>query len=461
MTADEPTPTPGTPFGIRFTGPLLLGSTLNPINSSMITTGLVGIGVDFDASPGTTTTLISVLYLSSAAMQPTMGRLAILFGPRRVFLAGLVILAIAGVAGAAAPAFGFLVLSRALIGIGTAAAYPTAMELVRRRAESAGTGVPSQLLGSLSIAAQVTVVLGLPIGGVLTGVLGWRALFLINVPLAVISLVLTLTGVPQDEPRGPRSGSLLVAVDALGIALFASSIIALLVFLSDLTAPAWWLMSVSILLGGALVIREQRAAMPLINTRVLSRNRGLLRTYLRQTLVALGNYTALFGVSQWMEGAASYTPSQVGLLLVPLSIVSIVVARLVSVRGWIRGPLILTGASMLATGAVMLTITHTSPTLLLVGMSMLFGIANGLSGFANQALLYIQSPADEVAVTAGLSRTFMYLGAIFSASLINLTFGHAITDAGFHSVAIVILAIGTAVVVMTVTDRGIPPQANS
>ncbi|HEX3679265.1 MAG TPA: MFS transporter, partial [Galbitalea sp.] len=170
------------PFGWRFTTPLLLGSTLNPINSSMLATGLLGIGLDFHLGPGPSASLISVLYLCSAIAQPTMGKLATLFGPRRVFQAGILILLVAGIIGTLAPAFGFLLLSRALIGIGTSAAYPTAMALVRKRADSVGMGVPSRVLGNFSIAAQVTVVIGLPLGGLLTGIWGWRALFFINVP---------------------------------------------------------------------------------------------------------------------------------------------------------------------------------------------------------------------------------------------------------------------------------------
>jgi MFS family permease len=77
----------------------------------MIATGLVGIGLDFHKGPGTTASLISVLYLCSAVMQPTMGKLATIFGARRIFLTGVTILLIAGITGAAAPAFGFLLLA--------------------------------------------------------------------------------------------------------------------------------------------------------------------------------------------------------------------------------------------------------------------------------------------------------------------------------------------------------------
>ena len=454
--------TAGPPFGWRFTAPLLLGSTLNPINSSLIATGLVGIGVDFDQGPGATASLISVLYLCSAVMQPTMGKLSTLFGPRRIFLTGILILLIAGIIGTAAPAFGVLLLSRALIGIGTSAAYPTAMALVRTRADSLGTGVPSRVLGNFSIAAQITVVFGLPLGGVLAGAFGWRALFFVNIPLALITLVFTLTGVAKDGPvRREGRERWLTAIDLPGIVLFAGATVSLLVFLSSLKRPTWWLLPVIVGLVVALVLTERRASRPLIDVRMLATNRPLVRTYLRQLLVALGIYAALYGCSQWMEQSAHLSASAVGLILLPLSGLSIVIARVVSGRGWVRGPLVLAGVALVLTAAVMLLITHRSSVMVLIGMSLLFGITNGFSGFANQAALYVQTPAEGIAVASGLYRTATYIGAIFSSSLIGITFGPAATDAGFHVLAWVIGGLGIVVVLLAGLDRSIPAVTSS
>jgi MFS family permease len=93
-------------------------------------------------------------------------------------------------------------------------------------------------------------------------------------------------------------------------------------------------------------------------------------------------------------------------------------------------------------------------------MTLLFGFANGFASFANQATLYSQAPAEEIAVASGLYRTFSYVGAIFSSSLIGLTFGTAATDAGFHELGWVLAAIAVAVVLLTVFDRRIPLVAN-
>ena len=461
MTAKLTQAVPRQPFGWRFTAPLLLGSTLNPINTSMLATALVGIGVDFGVGPGTTASLVSVLYLFSAVAQPTMGKLSTVFGPRRIFLTGVGILLVGGVVGTAAPTFDFLLVSRALIGIGTAACYPTAMSLVRQRADRLGTGVPSRVLGNFSIAGQVTAVIGLPLGGILAGSFGWRALFAVNIPLALISIVLTMVGVAKDEPIARRGvGRLLAAIDIPGIVLFAGTITSVLVLLSDLGSPPWWLIAVAVLLGVSLVLWERHAPSPLIDVRLLGRRQRLQRTYLRQILISLGTYVILYGASQWMEQSRGLSASVVGLVLIPLSVLSIIVARFVSDRGWVRWPLILSGAALTLAAIVMLFITAQSSIFVLIAMTLLVGLTNGLGGFANQAALYIQSPAGEIAVGAGLLRTSTNLAAIFSSSIIGLSFGAVATDGGLHTLAWVLLGIGVVMVVLTALDSGIPRRAN-
>jgi hypothetical protein len=97
-----------------------------------------------------------------------------------------------------------------------------------------------------------------------------------------------------------------------------------------------------------------------------------------------------------------------------------------------------------------------SSVLVLVGMSVLFGLSNGLSSFANQTALYTQAPADTIATASGLYRTAGYVGAIFSSSIIALSFGARVSDGGFHLLAAVVLAIGVGSLLLTGLDRRIP-----
>src|SRR3984885_8069487 len=192
--------TPGeSPFSWRFTTPLFIGSALNPVNSSLIATALLPIAHGLGVPLGQTAALVTALYLASAIAQPTAGKAAEVFGPRRVFIAGIIGVAIGGLVGGFAQDLLTLLVSRVLIGLGTSCASPTAMLLIRRRAREAGLEKPpGGVLGGLQIAGIATASLGLPLGGVLVGAVGWRAVFFVNVPVTLIALAATLAWVSPD-----------------------------------------------------------------------------------------------------------------------------------------------------------------------------------------------------------------------------------------------------------------------
>src|SRR3984957_6075918 len=108
-------------FGPRFVTPLFMGSALNPINSSVIATALVSIASAMGVPVGRTSILVSSLYLTSAVAQPTCGRLSEEFGPRRVFLGGILVVLLGGIVGGLGQSLTVLVIARVLIGLGTSA----------------------------------------------------------------------------------------------------------------------------------------------------------------------------------------------------------------------------------------------------------------------------------------------------------------------------------------------------
>jgi len=448
-------------FGWRFTLPLLLASTLNPINSSMLATGLIAISHDFGIGPGRAAALVSVLYLCSAIMQPTIGKLGTVFGQRRVFLTGLAVVLAGGVVGTVAPTFEWLLVARALLGVGTSAAFPTSMALVRRRADQAGIAAPTRTIGAFSIASQVSVVLGLPLGGILVTAFGWRSLLAVNLPLALAAFLAVLRWVEPDRPRAHRPGKeVLAGMDLPGIALFAAAVLSLLGFLGNLSQPSWWLLAAAVLLVALLIAWERRVAAPLLDVRLLASRPALSRTYLRQLVIGLAVYTAMYGLSQWMGEAAGLAAAAVGVIMIPLSAVSIVAARVISTRGWVRLPLRLGALAVVGAGGGLMLVHAQLPGLVavLVGLSCLFGLANGLSNVAVQTALYLQSPAEQIGTTSGLLRTFSYIGAIFSSSLIALTFGDQATDAGLHLQAATVAGLGIILVLLSF-DRGLPLAA--
>ncbi len=443
-------------FSWRFVTPLYMGSALNPINSTAIATALVAIAAAMGMPVGRTAILVSVLYLTCTVAQPTAGKLAEEFGPRRVYLAGIVVLLIGGIVGGLGQNLGTLVVARILIGIGTSAGYPSAMVLIRRRAAAAGLREPpGNVLGGLAIAGQVTVAIGPTVGGLLIGWFDWRAAFLINVPIALIALALAIFWLPKDEPIATGSGvrDVLARIDLIGIVGFGAAMTALLVFLLSLPEPDWIALGVSVVCGAALVTWELRAGRPFIDVRLLASNGALTRTYLRSSLTLVGVYVILYGLTQWIEAARGLSADEAGLLLIPMGAIAAVISRPISRRNLVRGPLIVSAVFLLLGALATLFLTHTSPIIVIIGVTVLFGVATGATSVANQTALYRQAPADVLGTASGLLRTFSYVGSIAAATITGIAFRSRVSDGGLHAMSYILLGVGLAVLVLTVFDR--------
>ncbi|WP_239012660.1 MFS transporter [Streptomyces sioyaensis] len=451
----------GRAFGARLMTPLLLGSLLNPINSTMIATALVAIGQDFHVGAADTAWLISAMYLASAVGQPSLGRLADRIGPRRVFVAGALTVCAAGVLGALAPTFALLIVSRVVLGIGTAAAYPAAMAVLRAESRRTGHPTPRRVLGRLSLAALGSAAVGPTLGGLLAATAGWRAVFAVNVPLALLALLGALLWLPADrkDARPAHEGTASASLDPLGIALFAAALTCAMVFLLHLEAPQWLLLAPAGVLAGALVWWQLRHPAPFIDLRMLARNGALARTYLRHGLTYLVIYCVLYGFSQWLEQVHGASSFQAGLIMLPMSLAAAVCSLMGARTKGIRAPLTVAAACLALGSGVFLLLQGASPLVALLCAGALFGIPQGLSSTGNQAAVYAQAPADGVGAAAGLQRTAQYLGAITASSLIGLLYEQRASDSGLHEIALIGVVLGLLLLTLTLADRSLRPGA--
>jgi MFS family permease len=448
---------PGTkPFSWRFTTPLFIGSALNPINSSLIATALVPIAAGVHVSVGQTAALVTALYLASAIAQPTAGKAAEVFGPRRVFLAGILLVFLGGVIGGVAQDLLTLLVSRALIGLGTSCAYPTAMLLIRRRAQHAGMDKPpGGVLGGLQIAGIATASLGLPIGGVLVDALGWRAVFFVNVPVALIAATAALLWIPRDAaPEGSRRPREVASrIDAIGIAGFAIAMTTLLMFLFSLPAPNWVVLGVAVLAWVALVAWELRARSPFFDVRLLASNLALTRTYLRFALVLLCVYVVLYGVTQWLEAGRGFSAIATGLLLLPMTAISGVIIAPISRRNLVRGPVIAAAIACLAGSVGVLFLGSSTSVIWIIAITLAFGVAMGTAASGNQIALYTQAPADQIGTASGLLRTFGYVGSIASSAITGIVFHAGVSDHGLHIIGWIMVGVSAILVLVSLADR--------
>lgn len=411
-------------FDRRLVPPMMLGSVLNPINSTVIAVALVPIGAAFGAPPSQTAWLVSALYLATALGQPIVGRLIDLFGPRRLFLVSTSLVGVAGVIGTLAPTLGVLIAARVLLGFGTCAGYPAAMALLRSEAKRTGQDSPAGVLTTLAVANQTIAVIGPLLGGLLIGLGGWRSTFALNIPLAVVSVALGALRLPkQSGPRPAARGGLAEQIDLPGMGLFAAMLFTLLLFLMNLHTGTWYLPVITIAAGAAFAVRELRAGTPFIDLRVLGGNVPLLATYGRALVAYVVSYAFLYGFTQWTEEGYGLSPFHAGLVQVPMFLVGIGVSVTVGRRNAIFGKLLLGAVGQIVACLLMLTLTAASPLWALILLAVIFGVPQGSNSLALQNSVYFQSDPQRTGSSAGLLRTFGYVGSMIASSATAASFG--------------------------------------
>lgn len=451
-------PAPDAAFDRRLIAPMILGAILNPINSSIIAVSLVPIGQAFGAPTSQTAWLVSGLYLATAIGQPVVGRLVDAYGPRRLYLAGTGLVGIAGIIGVVAPSLGVLIGARVLLGFGTCAGYPAAMYLIRSESRRSGRDSPATILTALSISTQTISVIGPTLGGLLIGVGGWRATLAVNIPLSLAGIALGLLRLPkatalEREQHAQRGGGL----DVAGIALFAATLTALLLFLMTPEISDLYLLAIAAAAGTAFAARELRVAHPFIDLRVLSGNAPLLATYGRTLLTCIVSYSFLYGFTQWLEDGRGLSPSGAGLILLPMFLTGIIVSATTGRRPEIRGKLLVGSATQIVACGLLLVLGGDSSIALLVAIGLIVGLPQGLNNLANQNALYHQADAARVGSSAGLLRTFTYLGAIIASAANGAFYGARASTSGLHHLALFMLVVAGLFLTLTLADRSLGP----
>jgi len=446
----------------RYVAAIALGTLLNPLNSSMIAVALAGLQSSLGVRFGTASWLVSGFYLAACVGQPLMGRVADRLGPRRVFCAGLAIVCVSGVLAPFAPRFEWLLGCRILQAAGSSAAFPAGVALIRRTA--GGRNPPAAALGTLAIANSASAGLGPVLGGFLVAFVGWRGIFVVNVPLTLIGLALALRLLPPDAPRpaAGRAAGLVSLIDPLGVLLFSGTLVSLLGFLLSVAEhPQWPLLPATAVLGVGLVAWGLRARAPFLDVRGFVANPALAGVLGQQTAINVIFYAASFGLPMWLLEFRRLPVQEVGLIMLPLAALGVLVtppaARLVS-RFGARLPLAVGSVGLVAGSLLLLTLGERTPVEVLVAATAVLGLPNGLNNMGLQAALYTATPADQMGIAAGLFQTARYVGAMLSTALLGLVLEPSMNAAGLHRIAVVMTVLAALLVVASLAHGQQPAR---
>jgi MFS family permease len=366
-------------------GTVALASLLNPLNTSMLAVALPQVQREFGTSAGASTWLHTVFAFVSALGHPLAGVLADRLGPRRVLIAGLCVTGASALAAASVERFSLLLSLRAVQALGTSTAFPAGMALLRV-INARERPLSAAWLGTVAMTGNLGAAVGPILGGVFLETVGWRAIFLMNLPLTVAGALLVLSQSPVDRVRD----------------------------------------------------RGDRGA--LVGVRAPARRAPLVSVYARFAAACTVFFAAFFALPLWLDQSRGLSPVATGAMMLPLVLVSALATplaiRTVSRSGIPRT--LVWGASGLCLGTGLLaTVTAQAPMVIPVGAMVALGAAHAFNNLGLQAELSEVTPPARFGTTAGFFQTARFVGAGLAAGLLGIMVADAPTTDRLYQLWIV------------------------
>ncbi|MDX9694709.1 MAG: MFS transporter [Bacteroidales bacterium] len=406
-----------------------LASFITPFISSAINVALPTIGNEFNANALTLSWVATSFLLSSAIFLVPFGRIADIYGRKRILNSGLVIYIFTTLLCAFAPNITFLIAFRILQGLGSAMIFGTGMAIVTSVFPKENRG---KALGIVVSSVYAGLTLGPFIGGIITQNLGWHNLFLLTIPLGLTSLFLSIFFLKGDwkESSGEK-------FDWKGSAIFALSISSLMYGFSQLPEATGIMLTTFGLLGLWLFIHfESTLRFPVINIQLFKEN----RVFSYSNYAALINYSATFAIgfllSLYLQYVKNLNPQQAGQILVvqPLlmTLFSPLTGRLSDKIN--PGKVASIGMAMLSGGLFFLSFINTSTSIyFIVPVLVIFGIGFALFSSPNTNAIMGSVEKKHYGIASATLGTMRLVGQMFSMGIAMLLFSIFIGNVEINS----------------------------
>lgn len=402
----------------RFIVALVLGATLTPLNSTMIAVALPAMGESFQVnSSDLTLWLVSSYLLVNIMLQSPAGKLGDMVGRRRAFMIGLSLFAVGTLIATLAPYLEVVATSRVLMATGGAILVPNAMALLRNVIPE---NKRTSAFGYFGAVLSASAAAGPIVGGILTEQFGWKAIFLVNLPLLLLSWVLVKSD--TSYVRQPRdSQAQRTGFDFIGMGLLAVSLGVLVI---GLKGDEFWPL-IAVLLGalGLVVFArwERITWYPLIDMQLFRRGPFVIGGAI-VGLQNLGMYALLFQLPFLLKEWYRVEPGITGQILLVMMIFMVFLSPVGGRMGGRFGcrMTILIGLCISISGLVMLLNTTGSTTLLWMPISLaLVGSGIGMVTGPAQSAALTAVPLEQSGVAAGVLSTMRYLGGIAGITVIS------------------------------------------
>lgn len=433
---------------------LFIGVLMGALDIAIVAPALPALQAYFNVGDRLLTWTFTIYVLFNLIGTPLMAKLSDIYGRRTLYVLDVTLFALGSLVVALSPNFTTVLLGRGLQGLGAGGIFPVASAVIGDTFPPEKRGSALGLIGAVF---GLAFLLGPIIGGILLALAGWRSLFLINLPIALIVVVLSLALLPATRPEQRRAFDwagmvvlgLLLAALALGInqldtARFAASLA---------TPNVWAPLLLTLVLIPVFVTVERRAADPVLRLSILgSRQAGLAAAL--SAGAGLGEAGMVF-MPQLAVAALALGKSQASYMLMPvvlaMTVGSPLAGRFLDRLG--SKVVVLAGAALLTVGMVALGFLNSSLALFILS-GVVIGL--GLSALLGAPVRYImlnEAPAADRAAAQGAITLFTSIGQLLSSALVGAV--AASRGGGVAGYSTAFLVVGAVSLLLTVAAFGL------
>ena len=408
-----------------------IGTFMTPLDSSIVSVALPAIGPHLHLSYTEALWVQAAYLLVISILLIPVGRLADMHGPLRFYMMGTILFGLASIGAALSFNGTSLIVARSIQGAGGALMFSTSAAILTSVFPGKERG---RVLGLNVMVAYLGLTLGPPIGGLIVSHTSWRWIFLLNVPVALLTLLVGWNLLPAEQ----RDRAALIAreavsrvhhrIDLVGAAILGGMLVCF--FLPLTFSPFWgWgsgrtvgLFVAAVVLFGVFVVFEGRVDEPILDLNLVRRN----RTFAAANMATLLNYVAVFGIivftAVFLEIVQGRSPERSGLILLAqpalMAALSPFAGRLSDRVG--SRALVTCGQIFIAAGMVQLALlSAVSPTSRV--MLALATVGVGMAGFSspNTSAVMGSVPRSQLNVASGFLATMRFAGQGMSIAVLG------------------------------------------
>ena len=397
---------------------------------------------ELDVDIATIEWLLVIYMLIQSGLMLSFGRLGDMRGHKSVYVGGLGLFLVGSVLSSRAPTPVLLVAARAVSALGSAAIWANSAAILTHAFPSEQRG---RALGLQSMMVQLGNSCGPPLGGLVAGALGWRAIFWVSIPVTLVALVLSVRFIERDQPSGRSE-----RFDVPGAVLYILGLMSLLVALNQGHAWGWgsvWVigcltLGLGLLAGFALV--ESRVTWPMLDLS-LFRERAFASPVLAAVLNFVCASSIVLLLPLYLIIGRGLAPAEAGLILItqPLVMASItILSGNLSDRIGSRLPATV-GMLTLALGLFLLSrVDAATPLPLVVATLATIGVGVGLFNAPNSSAVMGGVPSSRRGVAAAILSTARTLGNTLGLGLAGAVFTTVLAGSELTDPAMVVRAAG-------------------